>query len=162
FQRPQHVSAHAARRFSALAPTHGRTALAARTIVGLSRETVADRVGRGSARPGALDVARPVRGGSARRVAQTRTLLARRTHRARCQVLASLLRRRADTLPPDPDAQHEIEKSCCTLARGDGSADDLGRAASDSVAEALASYVAVADRLPKPAIEHDQVVWATA
>src|SRR5262249_47783101 len=31
-----------------------------------------------------------------------------------------------------------------------------------SVAEARASYVSVPDELPKAAIEHDQVVWATA
>ena len=82
--------------------------------------------------------------------------------RARCQILASLLRRRADALPPDADAQHEIEEWCRTLAHGDGSVDGLGRAASDAVAEAMASYVAVTDKLPKPAIEQDQVVWATA
>jgi fucokinase len=82
--------------------------------------------------------------------------------RARCQILASLLRRRADVLPPDDTAQHDIDELCRTLSRGNGSADDLGRAASDSVAEALASYVTVVDKLPKPAIEHDQVVWATS
>ena len=82
--------------------------------------------------------------------------------RARCQILAALLRGRADELPPDDGTQHAIEEQCRKLAGGAGPADDLGRAASNSVAEALASYVAVADQLPKPAIEHDQVVWVTA
>jgi fucokinase len=82
--------------------------------------------------------------------------------RARCQILASLLRNRADALPPDDEAQRAIEERCRTLSHGDGSAEDLGRAASDSVADAMASYVVVADELPKPAIEHDQVVWATS
>ena len=72
------------------------------------------------------------------------------------------MRRHADALPPDAAAQQEIEEACRTLARGDGSVDDLAAQASASVAEAMASYVAVAEQPPKPAIEHDQVVWATA
>ena len=66
--------------------------------------------------------------------------------------MASLLRRGADSLPADDAAERVIDQTARALSQGDGSPDDLGRAASASVAEALASYVAVPDTLPKAAV----------
>src|SRR5206468_3672463 len=81
---------------------------------------------------------------------------------ARVTALAMVLRRQAQWLPADPDAQSRIDRASLMLGKEDNTVEALGRAASAAVAESLARHVTPPSTSLHAAVEHDQVVWATA